>query len=136
MLMSPLLTSCFLQIECYANMEPSLQDQDLVLSCEDPGAWGQLHNAAMASIPGHSFWLSVLQEAMRRAPAAAAHRSWAWQQLRALWLRSPFHDRIADVLHTTGPALITDVYQVRQLQGGSACGGYKQQAAAAGSSSS
>jgi len=103
-----------LQIECYTNMEQSLQDQDLVLSCEDPGAWGQLHNAAMASTPGHPFWLAVLQEAVRRSPAtAAANSSWLTQQLRKLWRQTPFHDRIVDVLQSTGPMLLSDVYQVR-----------------------
>lgn len=102
-----------LQIECYTNMEQSLQDQDLVLSCEDPGAWGQLHNAAMASTPGHPFWLAVLQEAVRRSPAtAAANSSWLTQQLRKLWRQTPFHDRIVDVLQSTGPMLLSDVYQV------------------------
>jgi hypothetical protein len=30
----------------------------------------QLHNAAMASVPGHPFWLQVLKEALKRAPTA------------------------------------------------------------------
>lgn len=95
-------------------MEESLQDQDLVLSCEEPGAWGQLHNAAMASTAGHPFWLAVLQLAMQRSPAAAADNS-SWLQLQAwkLWRRTPFFDGLLDVLRTTGPILLTDVYRVR-----------------------
>jgi hypothetical protein len=135
-------------------MEPSLQGRDLVLNCEYPGAWGQLHNAAMASAPGHPFWLLVLREAQRRAPAAlpaaalraaaaarapAAAASGACssllaspagdgslrgaaaalaQQLHAalraraqrLWARTPWHNDINAVLHSTGPMLLTDAY--------------------------
>lgn len=106
---------CVLQVECYASMEQTLQDQDLVLSCEEPGAWGQLHNAAMASTAGHPFWLSVLQAAMQRAPAAvAADSSWAQLQVWKLWRRTPFFDGLLDVLRTTGPILLTDVYRVSE----------------------
>lgn len=70
---------------------------DLVLNCEFPGAWGPLYNAVMASAPGNTFWLTVLQEAMRRAPAAAAAD----------------YDNPAAVLQSTGPWLLTYVYQVR-----------------------
>lgn len=107
---------CCAQVECYTSMEQSLLDLDLVLSCEEPGAWGQLHNAAMASTAGHPFWLAVLQEAMRRSPAALAERSgWAVQRLRTLWRSTPFHDGLLDVLRTTGPILLTDVYRVGGL---------------------
>ncbi|KAF8062934.1 hypothetical protein HT031_003773 [Scenedesmus sp. PABB004] len=49
-------------VECFAPLEPSLRGRDLVLSCEYPGPGGSLHNAAMASAPGHP----------RRGGAAAA----------------------------------------------------------------
>jgi hypothetical protein len=32
----------------------------------------QIHNAVMASVPGHPFWLQVLQEALERAPTPPA----------------------------------------------------------------
>lgn len=100
-------------------MEQSLQGQDLVLSCEEPGAWGQLHNAAMASTAGHPFWLAVLQEAMRRSPAAvAANSGWAQLQVWKLWRRMPFFNALLDVLQTTGPILLTDVYRVRSAAEG------------------
>jgi hypothetical protein len=95
-------------------MEQSLQGRDLVLSCEEPGAWGQLHNAAMASTAGHPFWLAVLQEAMRRCPAAvAANSGWVQLHIWKLWHRTPFFNGLLDVLRTTGPILLTDVYRVR-----------------------
>jgi hypothetical protein len=102
-------------------MEQSLQGRDLVLSCEEPGAWGQLHNAAMASTAGHPFWLAVLQKAMRRSPAAvAASSGWAHLQIWKLWRRMPFFNGLLDVLRTTGPILLTDVYRVRaSCSGGS-----------------
>jgi hypothetical protein len=106
-----------MQIECYANMEQSLQGQDLVLSCEDPGPRGQLHNAAMASVAGHPIWLSALQLAMQRSPAGVAEsNSWAMQQALRLWQQTPLYDGLLEVLRTTGPLLLTDVYRVRHTQ--------------------
>lgn len=111
-----------MQVECYQGIEPSLLDRDLVLNCEYPGREGQLHNAAMASAPGHPFWLNVLQEAMRRAPPSNAstgglllHFRRAFQRLREA---SPFYNKINAVLRTTGPMLLTDVYKVRTYRTG------------------
>lgn len=101
------------QIECYTNMEQSLQGQDLVLSCEDPGPRGQLHNAAMASVAGHPIWLSALQLAMQRSPAGVAESSsWVMRQALHLWQQTPLDNGMLEVLRTTGPLLLTDVYRV------------------------
>jgi hypothetical protein len=103
-----------MQIECYTNMEQSLQGQDLVLSCEDPGPRGQLHNAAMASVAGHPIWLSALQLAMQRSPAGIAESSsWVMRQGLHLWQQTPLYNGMLEVLRTTGPLLLTDVYRVR-----------------------
>lgn len=104
----------WLQVECYSSIEKSLQDKDLVLNCEYPGAWGQLHNAAMASAPGHPFWLQVLQEAFRRSPAGVG---WLRSSLQKLWAVTPLYNRINSVLHSTGPMLLTDVYHVSRVMG-------------------
>jgi hypothetical protein len=108
-----------MQVECYQGIEQSLLDKDLVLNCEYPGRDGQLHNAAMASAPGHPFWLNVLQEAMRRAPSngSTGGRLLPFRQtFQRLWEASPFHNKINAVLRTTGPMLVTDVYKVRTDQ--------------------
>jgi hypothetical protein len=139
------------QVECYGGIEASLLGLDLVLNCEYPGDWGQLHNAAMASAPGHPFWLAVLQEALQRAPAAptpaataaaaaavaeaaaaaapgggssrvaGSSTSWVQRRVQRLWEATPFANRINAVLRSTGPMLLTDVYQVC-VGGGKALG--------------
>eukprot|EP00879_Flechtneria_rotunda_P025641 GHRR01027270.1.p1 GENE.GHRR01027270.1~~GHRR01027270.1.p1 ORF type:complete len:525 (+),score=215.07 GHRR01027270.1:244-1818(+) len=118
-------------VECYSNLEASLQNKDLVLNCEYPGQQGQLHNAAMASAPGHPFWLVVLKEAIQRAPAAAANNAAAGglsavgsnmlQGLQHLWERTPFHNKVNAVLRSTGPMMVTAAYQA-YIGGGPMCG--------------
>jgi hypothetical protein len=139
------------QVECFAPVEPSLLGRDLVLNCEYPDWDGQLHNAAMAAAPRHPFWLAVLREAMKRAPAhissssssgssssssssgsssssssdsyrsvtSTTARPWhvvagaLHSAAAALWRASPWYDAMLEVLWSTGPILLTDVYKVQ-----------------------
>jgi inositol phosphorylceramide mannosyltransferase catalytic subunit len=50
----------------------------------------RIANYMFGGMPGHPFWLDVLNEAVKRSPKAIIHE--------------------ADVLDTTGPGLLTDVY--------------------------
>lgn len=58
-------------VECFKPTDKLLSDSDIVLQLEDTNP-KSLNNAVMASVPGHPFWLDVIQIMMDRGSRANA----------------------------------------------------------------
>lgn len=58
-------------VECFVPTDKLLSDSDIVLQLEDTNP-KSLNNAVMASVPGHPFWLDVIQIMMDRGSRANA----------------------------------------------------------------
>lgn len=58
-------------VECFLPTDKLLSDSDIVLQLEDTNP-KSLNNAVMASVPGHPFWLDVIQIMVDRGSRANA----------------------------------------------------------------
>ena len=58
-------------VECFMPTDKLLSDSDIVLQLEDTNP-KSLNNAVMAGVPGHPFWLDVIQIMMDRGSRANA----------------------------------------------------------------
>lgn len=58
-----------IDVECFMPTDKLLSGRDVVLQLEDANP-KSLNNAVMASVPGHPFWLQVIQVMMDRGSSA------------------------------------------------------------------
>ena len=59
-----------IDVECFVPTDQLLSGRDVVLQLEDSNP-KSLNNAVMASVPGHPFWLNVIQVMMDRNGTAS-----------------------------------------------------------------
>ena len=58
-----------IDVECFTTTDHLLQGHEIVLQLEDKDP-KSLNNGVMASVPGHPFWLTVIQLMMSRGSSA------------------------------------------------------------------
>ena len=88
-----------IDVECFTSTDHLLDGREIILQLETEDA-KSLNNAVMASVPGHPFWMAVIQLLVARGSQANVNNIYPWLGFLG------FKD-LGTVLQSTGNFLAT-----------------------------